>query len=185
MPFPSQHCHLGITCPTNSISTCPNRPECRRVTLAITNGQRRYHKGWTIEVSNGDSLWGLKLYTPAKEMDSHQYWEVESIEDAFASAQLYIDSLSESGESGDPGFDEPINNPYHPDPQDNWSPPGTAYYNGELILLPPQRLIPQQQLEALDWHPVFTGRCPNCELPMSLPSTLGQWHCERGWQLES
>jgi len=97
-PFPPQRCHLDLNCPTDSISTCPNRSECRRVALAMTNGQQRYYQGWTLEVSNSDYLWGLRLYTPAEEMDSHQYWEVESIEDAFASAQLYIDSLSESTE---------------------------------------------------------------------------------------
>ncbi|WP_260445905.1 hypothetical protein [Nostoc sp. UCD121] len=41
-----------------------------------------------------------------------------------------------------------------------WQPEGASYYNGELILQPQQRLTQQQQLELIDWHPMFTGRCP-------------------------
>jgi hypothetical protein len=45
-----------------------------------------------------------------------------------------------------------------------WEPEGASYYNGELILQPRQRWTPEQQLELLDTHPLFTGRCPQCEM---------------------
>lgn len=28
-----------------------------------------------------------------------------------------------------------INNPWHPDPDENWSPPGTKYVDGELVFV--------------------------------------------------
>ncbi len=28
-----------------------------------------------------------------------------------------------------------INNPWHPDPEENWSPPGTKYVDGELVFI--------------------------------------------------
>ncbi|MEH2321906.1 MAG: hypothetical protein V7K24_33500 [Nostoc sp.] len=43
-----------------------------------------------------------------------------------------------------------------------WEPEGATYYNGELILQPQQRRTQQQQLELLDTHPMFTGKCPQC-----------------------
>ncbi len=43
-----------------------------------------------------------------------------------------------------------------------WQPEGASYYNGELILQPQQRRTQQQQLELLDTHPMFTGKCPQC-----------------------
>jgi hypothetical protein len=43
-----------------------------------------------------------------------------------------------------------------------WQPEGATYYNGELILQPRPRWTQQQQLELLDWHPIFTGKCPQC-----------------------
>ncbi len=68
-----------------------------------------------------------------------------------------------------------INNPYHPDPEENWSPPGTRYINGELVLedsssysdgelisQPPQRFTREEMLYLLDTHPMFTGICPKC-----------------------
>jgi len=45
-----------------------------------------------------------------------------------------------------------------------WEPEGASYYNGELILQPRQRWTLEQQLELLDTHPLFTGRCPQCEM---------------------
>ncbi len=35
-------------------------------------------------------------------------------------------------------------------------------YNGEEIIQPPQRWSREQQLELLDTHPMFTGKCPQC-----------------------
>lgn len=43
-----------------------------------------------------------------------------------------------------------------------WQPEGATYYNGELILQPRPRWTQEQQLELLDWHPLFTGKCPKC-----------------------
>ncbi|MEP0913844.1 hypothetical protein NDI45_23305 [Leptolyngbya sp. GB1-A1] len=66
--------------------------------------------------------------------------------------------------------------------EEQWQPEGAAYYNGELVLQPRQRLL-TDQLDLLDTHPLFTGRCPNCEMPIS--STQGvqvHWDCLNcGW----
>ena len=74
-----------------------------------------------------------------------------------------------------------IDNPFTPEPTENWSPTGTrflngqlvihedensaSYYNGEVIKQPRKRWTPAEQLELLDFHPIFTGRCPQCEMP--------------------
>lgn len=42
-----------------------------------------------------------------------------------------------------------------------------SFYNGELILQPQQRWSPEEKLEMLDIHPIFTGRCPCCEMPLT------------------
>ena len=31
--------------------------------------------------------------------------------------------------------DDTINNPWHSDPEENWSPPGTKYVDGELVFV--------------------------------------------------
>lgn len=45
---------------------------------------------------------------------------------------------------------------------------------------------PQLGLEEYDWHPIFTGRCPDCDFPFSrlkLPPL--RWQCLRcGWEDE-
>lgn len=56
------------------------------------------------------------------------------------------------------------------EPEELWEPEGATYYNDELILQPRQRWTPEQQLELLDTHPLFTGRCPRCEHPLDLES---------------
>ena len=44
--------------------------------------------------------------------------------------------LGESGESGEFGeINGAVNNPWSEEPEDNWSPPGTKYINGELVLI--------------------------------------------------
>ncbi|MBE9092398.1 hypothetical protein IQ252_00145 [Tychonema sp. LEGE 07203] len=64
-----------------------------------------------------------------------------------------------------------------------WEPEGASYYNGELILQPRQRWTLEQQLELLDTHPLFTGRCPRCEHPFpkyEIPPV--HWDCIHcGW----
>ncbi|MGD1950744.1 MAG: hypothetical protein ACFB14_14020 [Leptolyngbyaceae cyanobacterium] len=53
-----------------------------------------------------------------------------------------------------------------------------ATYNGEIIPAPVVRYTPEQQLALLDWHPIFTGRCPNCEMPITQtqPARV-HWDC--------
>jgi len=69
------------------------------------------------------------------------------------------------------------------EPDELWEPEGASYYNGELILQPRQRCTPEQQLELLDTHPLFTGRCPRCEHPFpkyEIPPV--HWDCIHcGW----
>ncbi|MGF1939472.1 MAG: hypothetical protein RM347_034895 [Nostoc sp. ChiQUE02] len=64
-----------------------------------------------------------------------------------------------------------------------WQPEGASYYNGELIVQPQQRLTQQQQLELLDTHSLFTGKCPQCEYEFDRDYTSRvHWDCpECGW----
>ncbi len=67
-------------------------------------------------------------------------------------------------------------------PEEQWQPEGAAYYNGELVLQPEQRRTLQQKWELLDWHPMFTGRCPECEVPISVTDSV-PWDCQScGWK---
>lgn len=62
----------------------------------------------------------------------------------------------------DPAF----SNPFGVEPDEEvWQPEGASYYNGKLILQPQQHWTREEQLELLDYHPMFTGSCPQCELP--------------------
>ena len=79
--------------------------------------------------------------------------------------------------------DESYSNPFDPDPSGElWEPVGASYYNGELILQPHQRWTPEEQLELLDWHPMFTGRCPQCgaEFDRDYAARV-HWDCKCGW----
>lgn len=77
----------------------------------------------------------------------------------------------------------PIDNPFDLDlDEEQWEPAGASYYNGELILQPKQRWTPEEQLDLLDWHPLFTGRCPRCERPFpKYDRPPVRWDCECGW----
>jgi len=67
-------------------------------------------------------------------------------------------------------------------PSEQWEPTGAAYYNGELILQPSQRMSLERKLELLDWHPLFTGRCPECEMPIPDEGDRVHWDCQScGW----
>jgi hypothetical protein len=68
-------------------------------------------------------------------------------------------------------------------PEELWEPEGASYYNGELILQPRQRRTTQEQLELLDTHPLFTGKCPSCGYRFS-PDNPPEvhWDCPQcGW----
>lgn len=71
--------------------------------------------------------------------------------------------------------------------QELWEPEGASYYGGELILNRPSRWTPDEQLELLDTHPLFTGRCPECGWQFSQVATqLIHWDCpECGWKDDS
>lgn len=79
--------------------------------------------------------------------------------------------------------DVAYSNPYQQDPdEEQWEPIGASYYNGELILQLQQRWTREEQLELLDWHPMFTGRCPHCERPFpKYVKPPVHWDCECGW----
>ena len=52
--------------------------------------------------------------------------------DAEQTGKKFIDFLG----LGEPDeIDGVINNPWSEEPEDNWSPPGTKYINGELVLI--------------------------------------------------
>lgn len=48
-------------------------------------------------------------------------------------------------------------------------------YDGQKIRQPLQRLTRQEMLSILDTHPLFTGRCPCCEIPLKLETP--EWLC--------
>ena len=67
-------------------------------------------------------------------------------------------------------------------PEELWEPEGASYYNGELILQPQQHLTREEQLELLNTHPLFTGRCPHCEMPIPYLRDRVHYDCsECGW----
>jgi hypothetical protein len=82
--------------------------------------------------------------------------------------------------------DEPYSNPhdYLDDDEELWEPVGASYYNGELVLQPQQHWTREEQLELLDWHPLFTGKCPHCGASFSKDYTARvHWDCpECGWK---
>jgi hypothetical protein len=61
--------------------------------------------------------------------------------------------------------------------EEQWEPEGASFYGDELIITPEQRWTREQQLELLDWHPLFTGRCPNCERPLVKTDLQPHWDC--------
>lgn len=84
------------------------------------------------------------------------------------------------------------------EPEELWQPLGARYvgdelviervtYNGEEIRQPPQRWTREQQLELLDTHPMFTGKCPQCEYTFERDYTARvHWDCpECGWMDDS
>lgn len=99
--------------------------------------------------------------------------------------------------SGMEDYETPIDNPFDLDPDEElWEPTGArfvngelvverprSFYNGEEIIQPPQRWTREEQLDLLDWHPLFTGRCPQCELPYPrYEKPPVHWDCpECGW----
>ncbi len=71
--------------------------------------------------------------------------------------------------------------------EQQWEPEGASYYDGELVIDPIQRWTREQKLALLDWHPMFTGRCPNCErsLMQTHPARV-HWDCQEcGWKDDS
>ncbi len=79
---------------------------------------------------------------------------------------------------------------FRPDPnkkkEELGSPESYSWYGGELISHRPSRYTPEEQLEILDTHPLFTGVCPQCgyEFERNNPPSV-QWDCpnpECGWR---
>ncbi len=79
--------------------------------------------------------------------------------------------------------EETFENPYSTDLSvEQWEPEEASYYLGELIVQPRQRWTREQQLELLDTHPMFTGRCPQCgsEFDRDYMARV-HWDCPCGW----
>ncbi len=79
-----------------------------------------------------------------------------------------------------------------------WQPLGARYmgdelviervtYNGEEIIQPQQLWTQQQQLELIDTHPLFTGKCPQCGYEFERDYTARvHWDCpDCGWMDDS
>ena len=78
----------------------------------------------------------------------------------FAHNPHLVCSIHPSGPSGNSCLD--FREDPNAEPEELWEPEGATYYNGELILQPPQRWTREQQLWLIDNHPLFTGKCPSC-----------------------
>lgn len=72
-------------------------------------------------------------------------------------------------------------------PDELWEPEGASYYGCELILQPRQRWTPEKQLELLDTHSLFTGRCLQGEMTYPQYETPPvHWDCSAcGWITDS
>ena len=46
-----------------------------------------------------------------------------------------------------------------------WSPDGYIlnYYDGELVVTKPSPYTKEELLDLIDYHPIFTGVCPQCQ----------------------
>ncbi len=80
---------------------------------------------------------------------------------------------------------EPYSNShdYLDDDGELWEPEQASYYDGELILQPRQKWTREEQLELIDWHPLFTGTCPSCGYQFERDYTARvHWDCPScGW----
>jgi len=60
-------------------------------------------------------------------------------------------------------------------------PIGGGYYVGDWTPQPFPTMTTAEQLSLIDEHPQFTGRCPNCEMPIA-EAVEEQWTCDHcGW----
>lgn len=107
-----------------------------------------------------------------------------------------------------PPDDEAFSNPCDLDPQqEQWEPEGARFvggelvlervneaheqedcssYNGEEIIQAQQLWTREEMLELLDSHPLFTNRCPSCEMPFPrFEKPPIHWDCECGWKDDS
>lgn len=70
---------------------------------------------------------------------------------------------------------------FRPDPnfeeEEQWSPNGYSWYGDELIANKPSRYTPEEQIEILDTHPLFTGLCPNCGYRFSRNKQIVHYDC--------
>ncbi|MBD2002753.1 MULTISPECIES: hypothetical protein [Cyanophyceae] len=80
------------------------------------------------------------------------------------------------------------------EPAELWAQKGTRFVDNDPVLeqpiydsrpgsMPWQRFTPESKLELLDYYPMFTGRCPCCEIPFEMKKPpLVHWDCTRcGW----
>ncbi len=82
-------------------------------------------------------------------------------------------------------FDERYSHSHENEDPDQklWSAESACYYNGELILHQPPRWTQSEQMELLDTHPLFTGKCPDCGAVFNQYYIVRvHWDCsECGW----
>ena len=79
-----------------------------------------------------------------------------------------------------------VNNPFSSE-EGQWEPNGASYYAGDLIIEGVPSVTRARKLEMLARHPLFTGRCPECEGMISTmePPQI-HWDCQRcGWKDDS
>lgn len=65
--------------------------------------------------------------------------------------------------------------------------PNQPTYNGEAIFALLVKLTLEQQMALLGTHPLFTGHCPECEMPiLETEPPKVHWDCsECGWKDDS
>lgn len=91
----------------------------------------------------------------------------------------FIDLQQRRGLDSNEPFHNPCGTSQH---EQLWEPEGASYYAGELIVQPRQRWTREEQLQLLNTHPMFTGRCPQCgsEYEQDYRAVV-HWDCPCGW----
>ena len=139
----------------------------------------------------------LSLITSPQGDKPLQYWAMPKIPDCDR-CQFYAHSCDFVCAVHPFGIDSDACLDFRPDPNvdadELWEPEGARFINGELVIerepfyydcsAPVSNyLTPEEKLELLDTHPLFTGRCPRCEMPYPrYEKPPVHWDCNQcGW----
>lgn len=96
----------------------------------------------------------------------------------YTRSDYYVCPVHPYGVHGDSCLDFRENPNIEPDDEELWAPEGYSFYGDELIPNKPSCYTAQEQLEILDTHPFFTGKCPQCSYQFDQKSPPAvHWDC--------